>query len=154
MSEHVLVPNGTGFFSRGTCTGCDWQFKGHADEVARVWAKYHEDADGVVPLPTRAAMPPVVGDPLVDRVDRRIIELLTIHVDFKRLDALHVAQGLAEARRFQLNLMGRAQEPEVVSLPPEYIALLTGRIAHLSARQREKLRHPQCQRAQQQKILE
>jgi hypothetical protein len=146
MSEHVLDLVGTGHFSRGKCTGCGWAMNGHAEEIQRVWERYHESDAVVLPVPARAPLPPVPEDPVVAAIERRIIEVLTTRVDFNNQSALFVAWGHAEARAMLL------QEPARNAVT--FVSDLMARIASLSKRQREKLRHPTRTREEQQRILE
>lgn len=145
MTEHVLDLSGTGHFSKGKCTGCDWALNGHADEIRRVWGKYHQ-GDNVIDLPRRPELPPpATWAPLAD-IEKRIIILLTYRVDFGKPEALFVAQGLAEARE--------ALMEGSMADAPEYISIMMARVASLSKRQREKLRHPSRNREEQQRLLE
>jgi hypothetical protein len=144
---HVLDLNGSGHFSKGTCTGCRWASTGHADDIRRRWEEYHPDGGArVIELPSRVAVPPPHERLDVQLFEQRIIVLLTHVIDFKRDNALYVAAGVAQARELAIGGDdGRARE---------YVSLLMGRIAHLSRRQREKLRHPSRNRAEQQQILD
>lgn len=154
---HSLDLQGTGFFSRGSCTGCGWAKKGHADDIRSSWAEYHRDGKLIESLPTRVVIPPPLDYPVTDRIEQRIIVLLTHHVDFQNPYALHVASGLAEARSLYL-VYGFAQPPaEDITVfldSTDYISTLMARIANISARQREKLRLPTRTRQEQQAILE
>ena len=147
-STHVLDLQWTGFFSRGSCTGCDWGMRGHAEDIERTWQRYHEN--GVpLPIPPRLTIPPLADDPYCDLLERRIIILLTHRVDFNRPEALYVALGLAEARAF--HLLQKSDDP---GDPRDYVSTMMGRIAVLSKHQREKLRHPTRTRQEQQELLE
>lgn len=148
MTQHVLDLQGTGFFSRGSCTGCVWSMKGHADEITRVWERYHEFEEPLS-VPARVVVPAPLDEGFSDSLERRIIVLLTHRIDFQRPQALYVALGLAEARSYWLRETDRDPGD-----PQDYVSTLMGRIAVLSKRQREKLRHPTRTRAEQQAILE
>lgn len=144
---HSLLVNGTGFFSKGTCTACDWESKGHPDDIRRRWEEYHPDGGArVIPLPTRAPIPPPAEDPQIQRIESLIIVALTRKVDFAQDGALFVAAGLAQARCVLLD--------EKIEQSSVYIATMAARIAHLTRRQREKLRHPSRNREEQQRILD
>lgn len=153
---HALDLQGGGYFSRATCTGCDWAQKGHAGEISRLWDRYHQDGQLVEPLPSRVVIPPLLSHVVVARIEKRIIELLTHYVDFANNQALYVAHGLAEARSFVINQEYTEIEDRVMTYlaPAEYISTIMARIAHLSARQRERLRLPTFTREQQQEIME
>jgi hypothetical protein len=144
---HTLDLHGEGFFSRGSCTGCAWSSRGHAEDIRRRWDEYHPGGGAqVIELPRRVVVPPPHESPDVQLLEQRIIVLLTHKIDFKRQEALLVAAGVAQARSLLLK--------ESSGVAEEYVSILMARIAHLSRRQREKLRHPTRTRAEQQKILE
>lgn len=144
---HVLDLHGEGHFSKGSCTGCSWASSGSADDVSRRWDQYHPDGGvHVLELPKRVEVPPPHEDLTVQLFEHRIIVLLTHYVDFKRDSALLVAAGVAQAR--ELATGGNDDKAR------EYVSVLMGRIAHLSRRQREKLRHPSRNREEQQRILD
>lgn len=148
-SVHVLHVEGTGFFSKGICTGCSFISKGHPDQIRRQWEKYHPDGGArVIELPQRLPVPPPSEDFFVQKLECRIIILLTQMVDFKRNEALYVAAGIAQSRAVYLG------ESNVQA--SEYISTMMGRIAHLSRRTREKMRHPSRigNREEQQRLLE
>lgn len=145
MTEHVLDLIGTGFFSSAKCTGCDWAMKGHADETRRVWSTYHADGN-VTPIPGRVELPPVPENPVVAAIERRIIQLLAHRVDFDSKHGLYAALGHAEARAIVLD--------EPMSGASPFVSNMMARVASLSKRQREKLRHPSRNRAEMQRILE
>jgi hypothetical protein len=148
MAEHQIMIDGTGFFSKATCTGCAWTWKGHADQARSVWEHYHADGK-VIPLPDRVALPPMAEDPTIQWIEHRIIQLVAHHVDYGSAVTRaqqFVAVGNAEARQMLLG--------EPVGNAAAYVADLSARIASLSRRQREKLRHPSRNRAAQQEILE
>lgn len=144
-AAHVLDLHGTGHYSKGNCTGCDWAYKGHADEIRRVWESYHSDGK-VVPIPQRVPVPPPTGRPEVDKIERRIIVVLSLKVDIGLDSALLVAVGLAEARAILLGTELAASRT--------YVSIVMARIAHMSKRKREKLRHPARSRAEQQALLD
>lgn len=148
-SVHVLHVDGTGFFSKGICTGCHFVSKGHPDQIHRQWEEYHPDGGArVIELPQRLPVPLPSEDPFVQKLECRIIVLLTQMVDFKRKEALYVAAGIAQSRAVYLG------ESNVQA--SEYISTMMGRIAHLSRRTREKMRHPSRigNREEQQRLLE
>lgn len=148
MNEHVIQIQGTGHFSRSSCTGCVWAHKGHPDEAQSSWSRYHVDGN-VLPLPGRVELPPMAEDETARKIEKRIIQLLAHHIDFGT-PALRMQQfvsvGLAEARQMVLG--------EPVTHAAAYVADMTARVASVSRRQREKLRHPASSRERQQEILE
>jgi hypothetical protein len=148
-SVHLLHVDGTGFFSKGSCTGCGFVSKGHPDDIRRRWMEYHPDGGArVIEMPRRLPIPAPSEDPFVQKLECRIIVLLTQLVDFKRNEALYVAAGIAQARAVYL---GESNEKA-----SEYVSTMMGRIAHLSRRTREKMRHPSRigNREEQQLLLE
>lgn len=146
MTEHVLDLQGTGYFSKGKCTGCLWTYSGHAADIQRVWNNYHQQDGTVIELPARVPLPPMSENPFVKSFEKRIIVLLTHKVDFGHEGALLVAQGLAEARGIVLG------EPHARST--EFLSDVMARVASLSKRQREKIRHPARNREEMQRLLE
>jgi hypothetical protein len=143
---HSLVVHGTGFFSRGECTGCEWTTKGHPDDIRARWDGYHPNGGAqIIDLPRRVEIPPAAEDPKVQRIEQLIIVALTQRTDFGHGHALLVAVGLAQARCVLLGIS--------LDQAPAYISVMGARIAHLSRRQREKLRHPSRNREEQQRIL-
>lgn len=152
MAEHVINLDGSGYFSKGTCTGCDWVGKGHADDLAREHAKIHQDApvkqEPPVNMSGRIDLPPIAVDPVVADLELRAIRRVSEYIEFKRQAPLQLAVGLAEARGV---LMGK-EDPYRDALV--YTGNLAARIAQLSPRLREKLRHPARDRAEMQTLLE
>lgn len=150
---HALDLHGSGHFSTGSCTGCAWSSKGHADDVRRRWEEYHPDSGArVIELPQRVVVPLPHERKDIQLLERRIIVLLTYHLDFERPGALMVAAGVAQARAILLTLVGPDAHGD--NDAREYVSVLMARIAHLSKRQREKLRHPSRNREEQQRILD
>jgi hypothetical protein len=144
---HVLDLHGEGHFSKGSCTGCPWSFKGHADEIRRLWSEYHPGGGAhVIELPRPVVVPMPHERQDIQLLEQRIIVLLTHHVDFNRSGAIFVAAGVAQARALMIGSNDEGAR--------EYVSLLMARIAHISPRQREKLRHPSRDRAEQQRILD
>lgn len=146
---HVLHVNGTGFFSKGACTACEFVSKGHPNDIRRLWDQYHPDGGArVIQMPQRLPLPPASEDPFIQKLECRIIVLLTHMVDFKRNETLLVAAGIAQARAVYLG------ESNIQA--SEYLSTMMGRIAHLSRRTREKMRHPSRigNREEQQRLLE
>lgn len=142
--EHVLDLVGTGFFSRGTCTGCAFTMKGHAEDIQRAFDRQHETEQPFI-APSRVVIPVPLTDPMMSKIEQRIIVLLAHHIDFHNPSALYVALGLAEARSYFVEDSGD---------PRDYVSALTARIAHMSKHQREKLRHPTRTRAEQHQLME
>lgn len=147
MAEHRIQVDGTGFFSKASCTGCDWEAKGKSPELLqRVWEADHAEGK-VIALPERVPLLPMATDPKVQIMERRIIQLLAHFIDYDKSPlSRFVALGNAEARAIMLG--------EPIAHAGAYLADMTARIASLSRRQREKLRHPSRDRAAQQEILE
>lgn len=144
---HTLQIQGTGFFSKGECTACDFTGKGHPDDIRRLWDRDHPAGGATVhTLPEREPLPAPSTDPIVRKLENRIIVLLCSKVDFDRDEALLVAAGVAQARALVIG--------ESDGQAARYLATMLGRIAHLTRRQREKLRHPSRDRLAQQEILE
>lgn len=146
-NEHVIQVDGTGFFSKATCTGCDWAAQGKSpDELCRIWESYHAEGK-VIPLPDRVPLLPMAEDPKVQLMERRLIQLVAHFIDHGNSPmSRFVALGLAEARAIMLD--------EQITSGGTYLADMTACISTLSRRQREKLRHPSRDRAAQQEILE
>ena len=142
--EHVLDLVGTGFFSRGQCTGCEFSMKGHAEDIRRVFDRQHEVEQPFF-APPRVVIPEPATEVTVMKIEQRIIVLLAHRVDFQAVSALYVALGLAEARSY---LLGDHSDPR------DYISVLMARIAHMSKHQREKLRHPTRTRMEQHQLME
>lgn len=150
-AQHVVVIQGTGFFSKGSCTACEWRANGHADELRRAWAKEH---GGEVPVSPDIVISArrKIGEPTgildVDLIEQRIIQHLATRVMLGAESFLFVAIGLAEARNILL-------PPE---LPREsaqkYCVDLLARISHLPRRDVAKLRIETNDRYVQQRILE
>lgn len=141
---HMLDLVGTGFFSKGKCTGCSWRMSGHAEDISRGWTTYHEE-NSTFTAPERVEIPPASIDPLAAEIERRIITVLTHHVDFNNQAALYVAWGLAEARAMRLN--------ESLQTAMHYVSTMLARVANMSKHQRSKLRQ-RHNRAEMQTILE
>jgi hypothetical protein len=148
--RHVLDLNGSGFFSKGACTACDFEAKGHADEVRQRWQSQHPDGEAkVIAMPRRDSIPEPAEDPRVQRIERQMIFLLVNHVEGNTAgasNALLVAAGFAQSRAIMLG-----EEPKEGY---QYVSLMVGRIAHLTQRARRKLCHPSRDRLAQQEILE
>jgi hypothetical protein len=143
-AEHILNLEGTGYFSRASCTGCDFVMRGHADDIQRAFDRQHEVEQPFV-APPRVALPEAAEDPTLAKIEQRIIILLTHRVDFQTSSALYVALGLAEARSY---LLGDHSDPR------GYVSVLMARITHMSKHQREKLRHPTRTRVEQHQLME
>lgn len=145
--EHKLVTDGTGFFSKSHCTGCDFAYKGSPDDAKAEWSRYHADGK-VLPMPTRVELPPMAEDPKLQQIEREIIRRLAYWADMGNESRVqqYVALGMAECRAILLD------EPRAHA--GAYVADLTARITSVSKRQREKLRHPAVARERQQQILE
>lgn len=158
---HLIQIDGTGFFSRGTCTGCDWTDKGHPAELKSVWSLYHGGRIFDEP-PRRVEIPPPSSDAYMAELERQIIFMLCHHVKFYasgERSSLFTAMGLAHARwvyvRQGVANGGWSQEEGSAFMDgPTYVSTLVARIAHLHPRQQEKLRHPARDRREQQTLLE
>lgn len=145
MTEHRLVSEGTGHFSRGKCSGCPWAYKGHIDDVYRLFEQYHrEEREPVLPHPIH--IPPPTGDPAQDAIEMRMIRLLAHSISFSHVNAQYVAQGHAEA------LSALRSLPMADAL--DVVADMMAKISHLSKRQRAKLLTPGINRARMQEILD
>jgi hypothetical protein len=142
---HVLDLQGTGFFSRGTCTGCEWAMKGHADEITKVWGTYHQSGNPL-PVPERVTVPKPTGDEKVDLIEKRLIQRLAAGITYKQPQIRFIALGLSEARSA---LIAAHEEHSI-----DYVSILMARIANMPARQRAKLIPHTLTRARQQEILE
>lgn len=154
---HVLHIDGTGFFSKATCTGCDWDDKGHPIELKSSWVLYHGGRTFDDP-PTRVDIPPPSGDAYMSELERQIIFTICHHVKFfasGERSSLFTAMGLAHARWVYIRQGGWTQEEKSAFLDgPSYVSNLVARIAHMHPRQQDKLRHPARDRREQQILLE
>jgi hypothetical protein len=142
---HELIAEGTGHFSRGKCAGCSWAVKGHIDEVHRLFEKYHQ-GEITLELPERITIPAPTGDPVVDRLEQRLIQLVASSIVYGHPAHQHVARGHAEARSVLLS------QPITTSL--EYMADMVGKVANLPTRQQTRLMSPGVTRIQMQAILD
>lgn len=145
MSVHQLIAEGTGHFSRGRCSSCPWAYRGHIEDVYRIFEQYHrEEREPTLPHPI--TVPPPSGEPVQDIIEARLIRLLAHAISYSHVNAQYMAQGLAEARS--------AIVGEPMSTALDYMADMVAKISHLPKRQRAKLLGPGIDRVRMQEILE
>jgi len=143
---HHPIYEGSGHFSRGTCSSCSWSYKGHIDEVIQSYETYHQQDRLVQPLPKPIEIPKPIGDPLLDALETRLIQLVAGAITYEHPTARYVARGLAEARALFLG--------EQLNSAMDYVADLTAKLAHMSNHQRAKLLQPSITRERMQEIIE
>lgn len=143
---HHLIAEGTGHFSRARCSSCDWNLKGHIDDITRAYEIYHQEERLVQPLPEPITISAPTGDPFLDALESRLIQLVAGAITYEHPTARYVARGLAEARSIHLG--------EDLGNAIEYVADLTAKLAHLPNRQRAKLLQPGVARERMQSIIE
>jgi hypothetical protein len=139
--------------------------RGHADDITRVFLSYHNGKAGVLPVPERRELPPVIpGQPYLAALERDIIANLATYLETARPALLALATGLARARDLYRSEPGVLQPQQAALIPEEheqdwwdpacYVALLVARLTAMSGRQRQKLRHVTRSREEMQRLLE
>lgn len=140
---HTLISSGDGHFSRGHCSTCEWNAKGHIDDIQRRFDQYHEN-ENPDSIPSLVTIPKPTGDEFLDRLEWLIIMSLARAVDFGQSNLRFYASGLAVAR----GQFCQRQDPDA------YIADMIARISHLPKRRRALLRDPNITRARQHELMQ
>lgn len=159
MSEqqaHTLDIEGEGSFAMGYCSNseCGWEMRGFRANIQSVFDDYHEEGSDLV-LPPKVPVPPVPEHEYLQGIERLLVQHLVSHVQDGNGKALFVAFGLAQARAVWISQNDvDTTKPGWIGAPDSFLAVMTAKVKALSARQRNKLRHPSRKRADQQRILE
>lgn len=156
QQAHTLDISGDGAFAMGYCTNseCGWEMRGFRANIQGVFDDYHEEGSDLV-LPPKVPVPPVPEHEYLQAVERMIIHHLVAYAQDDNTKALFVAFGLANARAVWLAQNNTDMtQPGWIGAPDSFISVMTSKVKALSARQRNKLRHPSRKREDQQRILE
>lgn len=143
---HHPIFEGTGHFSRGKCSSCNWSAKGHIDEITKAYATYHQDDRLIQPLPKPIEIPKPTGDAYLDALEARLIQLVAGAITYEHPTARFVARGLAEARALHLG--------HDLGTAIDLVADLTAKLAHMPNRRRAKLLQANVTRTRMQEIIE
>lgn len=144
---HTLISEGTGYFSRGKCSTCDWNANGHIEDLTREFARAHQDPLPEL-VPSLITIPEPTGDQYADWLEWLIILVVTQEIDFGNTKLKFYASGLAVAwARY-------CKEHDLPHCDPqEYVADVLAVVSHLSRRHRALLRDQDLTRVQQQRVL-
>lgn len=156
QQPHTLDISGEGSFAVGSCSHpeCGWELRGFRTSIENVFRDYHEEGSDLV-LPPRVPVPPVPEHEYLQAVEMLILHHLVAHVQDGNERALFSALGLAYARAIWISQNNvDMTQPGWIGAPDSFVSVMVSKVKSLSSRQRNKLRHPQRKRADQQRILE